>query len=113
MPDQIQGLPSGVVLDAQPHDAAPIAPVGAPPGVTFDAQPHDASPGKWTSEQLEAEKAKSRDPNVNYTPASEMTGDTGVSGIMTGMGKEGAGLLTGAATLAAKGANKLLPTSSQ
>ncbi len=40
MADQVQGLPPGVTLDSQPHDATPA---GAPPGVIFDAQPHDAA----------------------------------------------------------------------
>ena len=110
---QLSGPPPGVSFDSTPHDAAPKPLTAPPPGVVFDAQPHDASPRNWTPDQLEAEKAKSRDPNVNYTPVSEMTGETGMSGVMTGLGKESASLLTGAATLAAKGANKLLPSSTQ
>src|ERR1700730_1544116 len=47
--NQIQGLPSGVVLDDAPHDAAPASQpdaqggiTGLPPGVVLDAAPHDA-----------------------------------------------------------------------
>lgn len=48
MTDQVQGLPPGVTLDAQPHDAAPST-SGLPPGVTLDAQPHDAAPAQQTT----------------------------------------------------------------
>lgn len=72
-----------------------------------------ADPKQWTPEQVAQQKAKSQNPNVNYTPTSQMTGETGLGGVATGVGKTAAATMSGAAGLVNRGINTILPDYAQ
>src|ERR1700682_1665045 len=107
--NQIQGLPSGVVLDDAPHDAAPVStPIaasdaapdatqgvtGLPSGVVLDVAPHDAP--HVMSPELQGAYARGQ-----HAPVTESTDTTGVQGVADqmarGAGRIGTGIAKGSA----------------